>query len=66
MRDFNEKLISDQKQKNVVAVGRLTDQKGFDTLIKSFSLIENDGWKLNIYGEDKSGGRYKKISGKDC
>ncbi|MBO9517215.1 MAG: glycosyltransferase family 4 protein [Porphyrobacter sp.] len=38
--------------KNVCAVGRLTDQKGFDVLIEAFSraLPGFPGWKLHIWG----------------
>lgn len=36
-----------------LAVGRLSYQKGFDLLIKSWSIIHRQfpNWKLNIYGE---------------
>ncbi|SNY64163.1 glycosyltransferase family 4 protein [Enterobacter sp. CC120223-11] len=40
-----------EKENTVLAVGRLTHQKGFDLLIKSWSLIENDGWILKIVGD---------------
>lgn len=38
--------------KTICAVGRLTDQKGFDLLIDAFSRVLPDfpGWKLNIWG----------------
>lgn len=39
---------------SAIAVGRLTYQKGFDLLIRSWSMIPEtvrDGWQLNIYGE---------------
>lgn len=37
----------------IVAMGRLTQAKGFDLLIQAFSKIESDmpGWELMIYGE---------------
>ncbi len=39
--------------KNILSVGRFTNQKGFDLLIKAWSLtkIRNNGWILNIYGK---------------
>lgn len=39
--------------KTVIAVGRYTYQKGFDMLLKAWSLICNkiDGWELHIIGE---------------
>jgi glycosyltransferase involved in cell wall biosynthesis len=44
---------SNCEQKEVIAIGRLIAQKGFDLLIKTFSLINksNPDWKLTIYGE---------------
>lgn len=38
--------------KNVIAVGRYTWQKGFDILIESWSIVykKHQDWKLNIYG----------------
>lgn len=37
--------------KNIVAIGRLTRQKGFDILIESFSKIKKDDVNLIILGE---------------
>ena len=44
----------DENQINVVAAGRLTKQKGFDILVKSFKDIieKNDNYFLHIIGED--------------
>lgn len=40
-------------KKNIIAVGRLNHQKGFDILIKSWSRIEKEipDWKLSIVGD---------------
>lgn len=40
---------------NVVAAGRLTQQKGFDVLIKSFAdvISENNKYRLHIIGEER-------------
>lgn len=45
---FNSRYI------NVVAAGRITKQKGFDVLIKSFRVVveKNSDFKLYIIGED--------------
>ncbi|EGR4059736.1 glycosyltransferase family 4 protein [Vibrio cholerae] len=47
-----------EREKIVVAIGRLTEQKGFDLLLKIWSNVEKTGseWKLYIIGdgEDKS------------
>ena len=39
--------------KRIVAVGRLTEQKGFDVLLDAFAAIGQaaDGWRLEIFGE---------------
>lgn len=44
--------VSDLKQKQVLAIGRLDYQKGFDNLIKIWYKIYDKypDWKLNIYG----------------
>jgi glycosyltransferase involved in cell wall biosynthesis len=45
------------KQNDIIAVGRLTDQKGFDLLIKAWNIIgkQHADWTLKIFGdgEDK-------------
>lgn len=43
------------ENKIILAIGRLTEQKGFDLLIKSFSLIHEDlpEWQLRIVGQGK-------------
>ena len=40
-----------ERQKIILGVGRLEKVKGFDMLIKAFSKIDNEGWKLLIAGE---------------
>lgn len=44
---------SNLKSKSVLAIGRLTDQKGFDLLIQSWRDVinVNPDWKLTIVGE---------------
>lgn len=42
---------SQRKNKTVLAVGRLTRQKGFDLLLKAWSLSDFKDWKLRIIGE---------------
>lgn len=46
---------SDLKSKNVLAVGRLAGQKGFDLLIRSWAMIEkkHPEWKLRIVGSGR-------------
>lgn len=55
--------------KYVLAVGRITPEKGFDTLIKGFEASEHNGYKLVIAGgvEFESGYKdeLKKLSGND-
>ena len=40
-------------EKNVITVGRLTYQKGYDLLLQAWKFVEekNNQWKLYIYGE---------------
>lgn len=47
----NEK--NELTNKNMVAVGRLTKQKGFDLLLESVNLIKEEikDWTIEIYGE---------------
>lgn len=40
-----------QKEKIILAVGRLEKQKGFDKLIKAYSLLPKNDWELWIVGE---------------
>ncbi|MFI3299209.1 MAG: glycosyltransferase family 4 protein [Rikenellaceae bacterium] len=55
---FLPKEVAELSQKRAIAVGRLTFQKGFDMLIKSWSLVNKNhpDWRLDIFGsgEDKS------------
>jgi glycosyltransferase involved in cell wall biosynthesis len=43
-----------KRDQTILAIGRLTAQKGFDLLIQSYALIANNnsGWKLLIVGDD--------------
>jgi len=46
--------VFDEDKKTIIALGRLTPQKGFDLLIESFSLIAHkyEDWNLLIVGND--------------
>lgn len=50
---FSSNQKSNLKNKKIISLGRFTAQKGFDNLIKSFSLINSkyNQWTLEIYGE---------------
>ncbi|EOD9424621.1 glycosyltransferase family 4 protein [Vibrio harveyi] len=39
------------EHKTILAVGRLTYQKGFDLLLKAWSLVEKKNWSLKIVGD---------------
>lgn len=49
---FIPKEYSTCKNKIAIAIGRYTEQKGFDLLIKAWKLVEkkHSDWHLNIYG----------------
>lgn len=42
-----------EQNKKVIAVGRLTEQKGFDLLVKAWEIVHHThtDWQLNIYGK---------------
>lgn len=46
----NEKIYSDEF-KNVVAIGNLSDRKGFDLLLKVFEKLKETNIKLHILGD---------------
>lgn len=62
-RDFTK---DPNEKKVVVAVGRLTDQKGFDILLKAWALIfeKNDSWVLRIVGGGENESSLKKLARK--
>lgn len=41
------------EKKNLISVGRLTNQKGYDLLLETFAIIKKEmpDWKLKIYGK---------------
>lgn len=47
--DYLEK-IGIEKNKYILSVGRITLEKGFDTLIKAYKLAQKEGYKLVIAG----------------
>lgn len=52
----------DESRDNIVLnVGRLTDQKGQDILIKAFSKLNPPGWKLIIVGEGRKRPNYEDL-----
>lgn len=51
-KDFSEKRREVDDQVNLVACGRLSEQKGFDLLIEALSFLPNDdSWHLKILGK---------------
>ncbi len=50
---FTSKAYSTCNEKKVIAVGRYVPQKGFDLLIKAWSIVakKHEDWSLSIYGK---------------
>lgn len=52
-----------QRRNIILAVGRLGDYlKGFDLLIESFALLQNENWQLHIAGGDENGQELKDLA----
>ncbi len=51
--------------RQVIAVGRYTFQKGFDMLVKAWKMIDTEGWTLRIAGQGEldTGGQGNIITG---
>lgn len=51
------------KEKKVLSVGRLTEQKGFDLLLKAWNLVEKEigDWQLEIVGSGVDEGKLKEM-----
>lgn len=51
--DYIPEECSKLEEKNIVSVGRLSKEKGYDDLIDIFNLVikEKNDWKLNIIGD---------------
>jgi glycosyltransferase involved in cell wall biosynthesis len=53
---FQSERVSNLKNKNILALGRIDKIKGFDSMIKAFKILLEEGkigeWKLNIFGDD--------------
>jgi GalNAc-alpha-(1->4)-GalNAc-alpha-(1->3)-diNAcBac-PP-undecaprenol alpha-1,4-N-acetyl-D-galactosaminyltransferase len=54
-------LNTNRAEKNILAVGRLNKQKGFDRLIKAFSHLASKDWKLSIIGEGSERSNLEKL-----
>ncbi|HHN8374461.1 TPA: glycosyltransferase family 4 protein [Morganella morganii] len=60
---FETELLPNPESKNIISVGRLEYQKGFDLLLDAWHRVENNStdWKLNIFG---SGSQLEQLSDK--
>ncbi len=56
--------IEEENVPLIIAIGRLTSQKGFDILLKAFKIVHSDGIKsrLIILGKGEEEGRLKKLA----
>lgn len=60
---FYPNQVSFSRRKRVIAVGRYFDEKGYDLLLKAWSVVEKEckDWELDIYG-DGAKSYYKRIA----
>lgn len=58
--NYNEVNPNEEKEKSILAVGRIEHIKGFDLLIDAFSMVANKhpDWKLRILGEGSQRKKY--------
>jgi glycosyltransferase involved in cell wall biosynthesis len=56
-----QEKISNEKEKIVLAVGRLTHQKNFQEMLNIWSLTDTDDWKLIIVGSGEDESNLKEI-----
>lgn len=59
---FYTEESSSLDKKQIITVGRLSEQKGFDLLISAWSHIakRHSDWKIHLYGEGELGNELKK------
>lgn len=50
---FSPQVISRLEEKRIIAVGRYSHEKGYDLLLKTWSIVQNriTDWRLEIFGE---------------
>ena len=60
---FYPDQVSSVRRQRIIAVGRYFDEKGYDMLLKAWSIVEraSDDWALDIYG-DGNKPYYEKIA----
>lgn len=61
---FYPNSVSALDQKRIIAVGKISIQKGYDRLWAAWRLIGNKypDWKVDIYGSPSDGGRLQKLT----
>ena len=62
---FSPSSVTFQKKENIVlSLGRVTKEKGIDTLIKAWSKIQSDtnDWKLQIIGDGRDKKKFLKLA----
>lgn len=57
----DKEIMRDNKKLNLITIGRLNKQKGYDLLINTLGKIENKNFVLNILGIGKEEEKLKKI-----
>ncbi|ENZ7710733.1 glycosyltransferase [Klebsiella aerogenes] len=59
---FGSEIVLPNNKINILTIGRLTYQKGFDLLLTAFSKIENEKYHLTIIGEGEQKSELIKLS----
>lgn len=60
---FYPEKVSSLKSKRIIAVGKISYQKGYERLVEAWKLIHKDvpNWSIHIYGSETDGGKIRRL-----